>query len=312
MAMVDTNWDLFRLFFAVVRAGSVNRAARELGMSQPTLSRRLGELERYIGAPLFFRVSSGVTLTQEGEDLHRSAHDMVRSFETFQRDLRHRLGDRSTAVRISATEGLTKHWLLPRVQRLQTEAGDIHLEISSSVHQQNLASLDLDFVIRMGHPGDDQDLIGKRVATVGFGIFAARSYLARHPPPRSVADLAGHDIISSGGEFPVLRSERSGAMRLLSEFRAAADARSRLKVMPMATSFAAAAEGLGLAFLAIPFAHAEGLVRVLPHESATLDVWLLRRRETDLRKLNRQVRRFLESEFATSRDWLLGRKASAP
>ena len=82
--------------------------------------------------------------------------------------------------------------------------------------------------------------------------------------------------------------------------------------MPVATSFAAAAEGLGLAFLAIPFAHAEGLVRVLPHDSSTLDVWLLRRRETDLRKLNRQVRRFLDSEFATSRDWLLGRKAGAP
>lgn len=51
--LTDTNWDLFRLFFSVARAGSVNRAARELGMSQPTLSRRLKELERYMGAPLF-------------------------------------------------------------------------------------------------------------------------------------------------------------------------------------------------------------------------------------------------------------------
>ena len=75
--MTEPNWDLFRLFSAVARTGSVNRAAQELGMSQPTLSRRLKELERYVNAPLFFRASSGVKLTQEGQDLHRSAGDMM-------------------------------------------------------------------------------------------------------------------------------------------------------------------------------------------------------------------------------------------
>src|SRR5438874_6293881 len=81
--LTETNWDLFRLFFSVARTGSVNKAARDLGMSQPTLSRRLKELERNIGAPLFFRVSSGVKLTQEGEDLLRSPGAQVRTFEEF-------------------------------------------------------------------------------------------------------------------------------------------------------------------------------------------------------------------------------------
>src|SRR6266403_6259902 len=107
--MAHANWDLFRLFFAVARTGSVNRAALDLGMSQPTLSRRLKELERYIGAPLFFRASSGVKLTPEGDDLRRSASDMMVAFESFHRDLRSRVGQRSSIVRISATEGLTKH-----------------------------------------------------------------------------------------------------------------------------------------------------------------------------------------------------------
>ena len=60
----------------------------------------------------------------------------------------------------------------------------------------------------------------------------------------------------------------------------------------------------------MPFALAEGLVRVLPEESSSLDVWLLRRRETDLRKLTRQVRRFLESELAESRPWFAGQEAA--
>lgn len=301
------NWDLFRLFFAVARTGSVNRAARELGMSQPTLSRRLKELERYVGAPLFFRVSSGVKLTQEGEVLHRSAEGMVRSFESFHRDLSRRVGDRSFEIKLSASEGFTKHWLLPRVRKLRALNSHIRLEISSTVQQQNLASSDLDFVIRIGHPGDNE-LIGRRVGTVAFGIFASASYLAEHPEPRTISELADHEIIGTSADFVDIHGEKAGEMELLTNFKAAGDAKGSLRIKPIGCHFAAAVEGLGLAFLAVPFALAEGLVRVLPQESSSMDVWLLRRRESDLRKLTRQVRRFLESELTESRAWLGGQQ----
>jgi DNA-binding transcriptional LysR family regulator len=65
--------------------------------------------------------------------------------------------------------------------------------------------------------------------------------------------------------------------------------------------------GLGLALLAIPFAEAEGLLRVLPGEVAALDIWLLRRKESDMRKQTRQVRQFLERELRASKYWLNGR-----
>lgn len=305
--MTVANWDLFRLFFAVARTGSVNRAAHELGMSQPTLSRRLKELERYVGAPLFFRISSGVKLTQEGEALRRSAEGMVRSFESFHRDLSRRVGDRSFEVKLSATEGFTKHWLLPRVKKLRALSKHIRLEINSTVQQQNLASSDLDFVIRCGHPGDSE-LVGRKVATVAFGIFASESYLAEHMAPRTLSDLVDHEIIGTSTDFPGLHSERAGEMDLLTHFKAAGDAKGSFRIKPVSGHFAAAVEGLGLAFLAIPFALAEGLVRVLPHESSSMDVWLLRRRESDLRKLTRQVRRFLESELTESRAWLGGQQ----
>jgi DNA-binding transcriptional LysR family regulator len=303
--VADANWDLFRLFFAVARTGSVNRAAQDLGMSQPTLSRRLKELERYVGAPLFFRASSGVKLTQEGEDLRRSASDMMVAFESFHRDLRSRVGQRSSIVRISATEGLTKHWLLPRVKKLRDLNNRIHLEIVSTIHQQGVAASDLDFVIRMGDPGESE-LIGKRVANVSMGLFASEEYLAAHPAPRSLEELKEHDIIGTASDFPVLQSERVGQMPLMTHYRAAADARSVLRVMPLANHFAAASEGLGLALLAIPFALAENLVRVLPQESTFMNVWLLRRRESELRRLTREVRRFLEREFAHSKGWFSG------
>lgn len=307
--VTETNWDLFRLFFSMARTGSVNRAARDLGMSQPTLSRRLKELERNVGAPLFFRISSGVKLTQEGKDLLRSAEEMVHSFEEFHRDLALRVGHRSTAVKISATEGLTKHWLLPRVKKLRALSSQIRLEINSTVEQQNLATSDLDLVIRIGHPGDSE-LVGRRVGAIAFGLFASDGYLADRGAPKTLNELVDHELIGSMAEYGSLRSERASQVTLLTAFNSAAHARSTLKLTPVVNHFAATAEGLGLAFLPVPFALAEGLVRVLPGETALLDLWLLRRRESDLRKMTKQVWRFLEAELTNSKAWFVGQKAA--
>ena len=243
--MTEANWDLFRLFSVVARTGSVNRAAHELGMSQPTLSRRLKELERYVAAPLFFRASSGVKLTQEGEDLQRSAGDMMLAFESFQRDLRSRVGQRSSVVRISATEGMTKHWLLPRVKDLRRRNSRIYLEIISTVNQQSVATSDLDYVIRMGDPGEN-DLIGKRVADIPMGIFASEQYLAGRSAPRSLAELKDHDIIGHTTDFVSFRNVRPNQRHLLEYFSEAAGARSVVRVNPVANHFAAAGCGLGL------------------------------------------------------------------
>jgi len=302
--MTTPSWDLFRLFSVVARTGSVNRAAAELGMSQPTLSRRLKELERYVNAPLFFRASSGVKLTPEGEDLRRTTCDIVNAFESFQRDLRAQIGRRSAVVRISATEGLTKHWLLSRVRKLRDRNPRIYLEIMATIQQQSLASSDLDFVIRMGDPGEN-DLIGKKVATASFGIFGSQEYISRRGAPQSLAELNDHDIIGHTSDFQGLSSLRNG-QQLFDYFSRTADMRSCIRVNPVANHFAAAGQGLGLALLAIPFARAEGLVQVLPTEVAMTNVWLLRRQESDLRKLTREVRKFLEDEFVDSRDWFEG------
>jgi hypothetical protein len=141
-----------------------------------------------------------------------------------------------------------------------------------------------------------------------LGIFASERYLATHRPLRSLDDMQDHDIIGHTSDFSGFQSERRGQLPLFTQFSAAAAKRSVLRVTPLANHFAAAAHDLGLAFLAVPFALAEGLVRVLPQENATLDVWLLRRKESDLRKLTKEVRRFLEGEFANSRNY--GRQAA--
>jgi DNA-binding transcriptional LysR family regulator len=302
-----TNWDLFRLFFVVARLGSMNRAAHQLGMSQPTLSRRLTELERNVGAPLLFRTPSGVALTQEGEALRRSATDMIGAFEAFQKEVQQQIGMRSSIVRISASEGMTKHWLLPRLKRLREIGDKLQFEIYSTAYQHSLASGDLDFVIRIGRTGDDE-LVGKRVGQIAFGIYASREYLSSRSAPQSINDLHKHCLIGQTPDISGPRRETEVEPGLISQFTAAGALGHGVKVSLVAGQFAATSVGLGLALLAIPFAEAEGLSRVLPCETAALDVWLLRRKESDLRKQTRKVRQFLERELRASKDWLNGRR----
>jgi DNA-binding transcriptional LysR family regulator len=300
-----TNWDHFRLFFVVARLGSMNRAAHQLGMSQPTLSRRLTELERSVGAPLLFRTPSGVALTQEGEALRYSATNMIGAFEAFQKEVRQQIGMRSSIVRISASEGMTKHWLLPRLRRLREIGDKLQFEIYSTAHQHSLPSGDLDFVIRIGRTGDDE-LVGKRLGQVAFGIYASRDYLSSRSAPQSVNDLHNHCLIGQTPDISGPRREAEAEPGLISQFVAAEALGHGVKVSLVSGQFAATSVGLGLALLAIPFAEAEGLLRVLPCETAALDVWLLRRKESDLRKQTRQVRQFLERELRASKDWLNG------
>ncbi|MGY3494324.1 LysR family transcriptional regulator [Bradyrhizobium sp. USDA 4502] len=299
LVTLAANWDLFRMFIGVVRAGSASRAAVELGISQPTLSRRLAELERYIGAPLFYRSSSGLKLTKEGEELRYSTQSLTDAFGALERNLRDRVAARNSIVRISTTEAITRHWLLSRIAILQKQRTDLSLEVVSTYRKQDIPSGDFDFVIRIGNP-DDEELIGKRVGTIAFGIFASQKYLDGSPTIASVADLKKHKIIGSASDFPAFKGDGTERTRLIDHFRAAAQGRSAVRVLPIINHYGAAVEGLGLAYLAAPFAAKEGLVRVLPRERALMDVWLLWRRECDLRKSARDVRRFLEQEFAAS------------
>jgi DNA-binding transcriptional LysR family regulator len=185
------------------------------------------------------------------------------------------------------------------------------VQIDASVQQQSLTQGDLDFVIRMGDPGDGE-LVGRRVGEVAFGVFGAPGYLARRPPPASLRDLRDHDLV--GGTAGVLgfKSLGAGELALQRDWGTALTTNAVARLHPLAAQHAAVAEGLGLALLAAPFAEAEGLVRVLPSEGVSADIWLLRRRESDRRPLTRDVGRYLEREFAQSRSWLSGRDADDP
>ena len=115
--MLSSSNALF-VFEAAARSGSFTRAAAELNVTQPAVSRMIGRFEEYLGVRLFDRAARGAVLTEEGELLYRRIADGFRSIEAGFRDLEQRRGGAET-VTLSVSSAFTTHWLMPRIDRFQ-------------------------------------------------------------------------------------------------------------------------------------------------------------------------------------------------
>jgi LysR family glycine cleavage system transcriptional activator len=108
-------------FEAAARLGSFTRAARELGVTQSGLSRRISALERWLGAPLFSRRGRTIALTEDGLRFAAAAADTIRRIEQARADFGAGVQGQ---VRVGALPSIGGLWLAPRLQRfLAVEPG---------------------------------------------------------------------------------------------------------------------------------------------------------------------------------------------
>jgi DNA-binding transcriptional LysR family regulator len=186
------DWDGFRVLLAVVERGSFSAAGKALGISQPTAGRKVAALEASLGTRLLVRRNRGVALTPAGEQIVVEVRRMAESATAAAR----RASDRAR-VRVSATEGLGALWLPRRLLPLSRAEPTLRLEVVVDNAPVDLAGRRAEIALRLFRPREP-DLVVRKVATVSFGLYAAPSYLAARGVPRSVGELAKHDIIGFG------------------------------------------------------------------------------------------------------------------
>ena len=120
-------------FDALVRCGSVQRAAESLHLSQPATSRRLIALETYLGVDLFDRSTRPMSLTRAGEELHGVLSASLGQIDRAVSRLR---SPARQTVTISAGAGFSTYWLIPRLARMQRAFPSISLRIVSQSHER--------------------------------------------------------------------------------------------------------------------------------------------------------------------------------
>ncbi|AKI02855.1 transcriptional regulator [Hoeflea sp. IMCC20628] len=188
------DWNLLRSFLAVAETGSLTAAAVKLGMSQPSIGRHIGELERQLDTPLFRRGPRGQQLSERGLDLMAEVARMGEAADAVSRIAFGQSESLAGTVRITASEIIGALVLPAMVTELRLQEPSIEIEIVASNSVGNLLRRDADIAIRMVKP-HQLDLLIRHIADIPLVPCASSSYFARAGKPERLEDMTSHDLI---------------------------------------------------------------------------------------------------------------------
>src|SRR6202012_92063 len=122
----DMDWDKLKVFHAAAEAGSFTHAGEQLGLSQSAVSRQVSALEQELAVSLFHRHARGLILTEQGELLYRTAHDVFMKLEAARAKLTDSRERPNGDLRVTTTPGIGIHWLTPRLGEFVELYPEIH------------------------------------------------------------------------------------------------------------------------------------------------------------------------------------------
>jgi DNA-binding transcriptional LysR family regulator len=195
------DWDKVRIFHIVAEAGSFTKAGDEMDMSQSAVSRQISSLEADLKVALFHRHARGLILTEQGELLYKTAHDVFNKLLTTQTMLEDASDKPFGELRVTTTVGFGSAWLTPRLNSFINLYPGIQLQIILSDEELDIAMLEADVAIWLREPVQ-QDLIRRPMFTVHFHVYAANSYIKKFGMPKNLDDMDNHRILTFGGKAP--------------------------------------------------------------------------------------------------------------
>ena len=189
----------FAVFARVAESGSFSRAARELNLSQPSVSRIVSDLEERLGVKLLLRTTRSITLTDAGTLFLDRARTILAEVEEAEDAARGADSLRGT-VRLALPVIYGMREIIPRLPKFLKAHPLLRVEMTVSDERQNLVAEGADLAIRLGTLVDS-GFGARKLATLERMLVAAPDYLEARGTPKRPADLAGHDCIFGPGGF---------------------------------------------------------------------------------------------------------------
>ncbi|WP_164117790.1 LysR family transcriptional regulator [Sphingorhabdus sp. Alg239-R122] len=177
--MKNMDWEDIRIFRAVMREGTVRRAASKLGVHHSTVSRRIDSLEKSVSARLFDRLPAGYAPTSAGEELAVAAHGFAEELNDVTRHIAGRDDDLHGKLIVTIAEPLAVRAFAPRLPEFAALHPELDLEIIASFEQLDMARREADVAVRM-HNDPPEALVGRKLFPYHTSIYASPDYLERH------------------------------------------------------------------------------------------------------------------------------------
>lgn len=191
------DWDKLRIFHCVAQAGSFTHAAETLNLSQSAVSRQVLNLENSINTSLFHRHARGLKLTEQGELLYRTAHEVLKRVTSAETEMLDNRDKPQGVLKINTTIAFGSIWLTSRINKFVEEHPNIEVSLVLADNELDLSMREADAAIRMTMP-QQPDLIQRQLMSMRYHVYAAPDYLKRYGMPRSASELDNHRLIVYG------------------------------------------------------------------------------------------------------------------
>jgi DNA-binding transcriptional LysR family regulator len=184
----------FRVFQRVAESGSFSAVAREMGTTQPAISRQIASLEEELGSRLIQRTTRRLTLTEDGRDLLSHVDRVLDAVDESLAAVGRGRGGASGLVRLGCSVTLGRLYIVPKMGRLLARYPELTVDLLLNDVRQDMIEDGLDLVIRGGEI-TDASLVARRIGSVGMIIVGSAAYLDRRGEPPDPAALAQHDCL---------------------------------------------------------------------------------------------------------------------
>jgi len=195
------DWDKLKIFHAVAEAGSFTNATVTLNISQSAISRQILSLEEELKTQLFERHARGLTLTDNGEYLFKTAHEVILKLKEVETTFSDKKTKPSGKLTITTVRSFGTHWLTPRIQEFMKLNPEIEVELIFDDKELDLSTREADIGIWMRKP-KKLNYIQRKLINLKYHIYGSTKYLEKYGYPKTVNDLNKHKFISYGKGAP--------------------------------------------------------------------------------------------------------------
>ncbi|MBN8533034.1 MAG: LysR family transcriptional regulator [Rhizobiales bacterium] len=182
------------IFARVASTGSMSRAARDLGLSPPVISKRIKRLEERLGTRLLQRTTRQIALTEAGRGFHERVIAILGAVDDAETWVSQRANVARGPLRISAPTTFGRLHVAPHLVRFLERYPEISVDLSLADHFVDVVGDGFDVAIRIADLADTS-LVAKKLASNHRLLCASPRYVEKHGLPASISDLARHRLL---------------------------------------------------------------------------------------------------------------------
>ena len=193
----NIDWDKYKLFYYVAKAGSFTAAAETLNISQSAISRSIQLLEHGLKIRLFERLSRGLALTKQGESLLDATENAFEAFARAEMLMLEEEEEPQGTLKVATTMAIATVWLMPHIRDFLRSYPKIRLSVIGNDEELDLKTRQADVSIRPfieNHP----ELIQDQICVFHLKLYASKEYLEEYGTPQKLSELDNHKLIVFG------------------------------------------------------------------------------------------------------------------